>query len=178
MTIQEMASKFKTVGGNIATRDLSNVVSGGSSEDFVADGVIAKIIEESKQGFYDKRFGENAVNVIMERCEIKDGAVVGTGEAVQIPLSMFDRVAAPHIKENDGTVVRDKNRELVRATGSTVDAWKRAANAGKFIAENLGKAIKFTVIDTVTVRAWDRVANALSKTETREQKVYNADWVE
>ena len=37
MTIQEMASKFKTVGGNIATRDLSNVVSGGSSEDFVAD---------------------------------------------------------------------------------------------------------------------------------------------
>ena len=49
---------------------------------------------------------------------------------------------------------------------------------GKFITENLGKAIKFTVIDTVTVRAWDRAANALSKTETREQKVYNADWVE
>lgn len=178
MTIQEMASKFKTVGGNIATRDLANVVSGGSAEDFVADGVIAKIIETSKQGFYDKRFGENAVNVIMERCEIKDGQVVGTGEGVQIPLGMFDRVAAPFTKEADGTVVRDKNKELVRATGTAVDAWKRAANAAKFINDNMGKAIKFTVIDTVTVRAWDRAANALSKTETREQKVYDATWVE
>lgn len=178
MTIQEMASKFKTVGGSMATRDLANVVSGGSAEDFVADGVIAKIIEDSKVGFYDKRFGENAVNVIMERCELKDGQVVDTGEAVQIPLGMFDRIAAPHIKEADGTVVRDKNKELVRATGTVVDSWKRAANAAKFIAENMGRAIKFTVIDTVTVRAWDRAANALSKTETREQKVYNSSWVE
>jgi hypothetical protein len=178
MTIKEMSEKFATKGGNVSTRPLNEVTSGGSAEDFVSDGTVVKIVEASKTGYYDTRFGKNAVSVIMTRCGKDDnGNWVELDEAVQIPLSMFDRVAAPHFKEADGTVVRDKNKDLVRATGTAVNTWKRAANAAAFIEDNLGKMIKFDLIETVIVRAWDRTANALSKTETREQKVYKAEWV-
>ena len=114
MTIGEMIAKNSVADGNIATRSLKNVVSGGNAEDFVQDGTICKIIDQSTKGFYNKRFGENAVFVIMERCELDaQGNINGTGEAVQVNLSMFDRVAAPYTKEADGKVIRDKNKETV-----------------------------------------------------------------
>ena len=77
MTIQEMSGKFKTPNGTMGVRELDTVVSGGSAEDFVADGTIARIIEESKVGYYDERVSKNAVSVIMEKCEIQDGKLVG-----------------------------------------------------------------------------------------------------
>lgn len=179
MTIQEMSGKFKTPNGTMAVRELDGVVSGGSAEDFVADGTIARIIEESKVGYYDERISKNAVSVIMEKCTIDDkGKVVPTGEAVQVPLGMFDRIATPYKKEADGTVIRDAGKESVRAAGTTVADWKKAPNAKAFMTANVGKAIKFEVAATVNVRAWDRAANALSKTELREQKVYSINWVE
>lgn len=178
MTIGEMISKNSNAGGNVATRSLKNVVAGGSADDFVSDGTIVKIIAESAKGFYDRRFGENAVFVVMERCGIDaNGATVGTGEAVQVNLSMFDRVAAPYKKEADGKTVRDQSKDTVRASGSTVDAWKRAANAEAFIQDNKDKMFKIDLIDTVSVRAWDRAAGKFSDTELRDQKVYKCEWV-
>lgn len=178
MTIGEMIAKNQVADGNIATRSLKNVVSGGNAEDFVQDGSICKIIEQSVKGFYNKRFGENAVFVVMERCELDaQGQVNGTGEAVQVNLSMFDRVAAPYTKEADGKVIRDKNKETVRAMGSMVDAWKRAENAEKFMMDNKDKTFKVTLLDTVTVRAWDNALKKFSETDTREQKVYKCEWV-
>lgn len=179
MTIGEMIAKNQVADGNIATRSLKNVVSGGNAEDFVQDGTICRIIEQSTKGFYNKRFGENAVFVIMERCELDaQGKINGTGEAVQVNLSMFDRVAAPYTKEADGKVVRDKNKETVRALGTMVDSWKRAENAEKFMQDNKDKTFKVSLLDTVTVRAWDNALKKFSDTETREQKVYKCEWVE
>lgn len=178
MTIGEMLAKNSVADGNIATRSLKNVVSGGNAEDFVQDGTICRIIEQSTKGFYNKRFGENAVFVVMERCELDaQGKINSTGEAVQVNLSMFDRVAAPYTKEADGKVIRDKNKETVRATGSMVDAWKRAENAEKFMQDNKDKTFKVSLLDTVTVRAWDNALRKFSDTETREQKVYKCEWV-
>lgn len=177
MTIGEMISKNRNAAGNVATRSLKSVVAGGSADDFVSDGMILKVIEESKTGFYDKRFGENAVFVIMERCAVDDkGTITGTGEAVQVNLSMFDRVAAPYVKTADGKVERDNKKDTVRACGDTVDAWKRAANAEAFINDNQGKTFKVNLLDTVSVRAWDRAANKFSDTELRDQKVYKCEW--
>ena len=117
-----------------------------------------------------------------EQCIAKeDGTIEGTGEAVQVSLSMFDRTAAPYKKELDGSVVRDKGKETQRASGSAVVDWKKAQNAKAFMEANQGKAIKFTVDATVNVRAWDRNANdgkgGFSTTELREQKVYKCEWV-
>ena len=177
MTIGEMVAKNRNAAGNVATRSLKSVVAGGSADDFVSDGMLLKIIEESKQGFYDKRFGENAVFVIMERCAIDDkGVITGTGEAVQVNLSMFDRVAAPYIKTADGKVERDNKKDTVRANGDTVDAWKRAANAEAFMNDYQGKIFKANLLDTVPVRAWDRAAGKFSDTELRDQKVYKCEW--
>jgi hypothetical protein len=182
MTVTEMTGKFKTANGSMAVRSLDEVVSGGSAEDFVQDGTIAKIIEASKTGYYDERFGKNAVVVIMEACKLKeDGTVEGTGEAVQVSLSMFDRTAAPYKKEADGTIARDKGKETQRADGSAVADWKKAQNAKAFMEANQGKAIKFSQKALVNVRAWDRNANdgkgGFSTTELREQKVYTCEWV-
>lgn len=178
MTVTEMSTKFKTVNGSMAVRTLDSVVSGGSAEDFVQDGTIAKIIAESQVGYYDERFGKNAVVVIMEQCKLKDdGTIEPLGEAVQVPLSMFDRTAAPYKKEADGTVARDKGKDTQRASGTAVADWKKAENAKAFMEANLGRAIKFTVAATVNVRAWDRAANAFSNTELREQKVYKCEWL-
>lgn len=178
MTIGEMMSKNGNAGGNVATRSLKSVVAGGSAEDFVSDGAYVKIIEESQKGFYDKRFGENAVFVVMEACGKDDaGAIVGTGNALQVNLSMFDRIAVPHVKTADGKVERDARKDTVRACGDVVDAWKRAANAEEFMKNNKDRIFHVTLIDTVAVRAWDRAANKPSDTETRDQKVYKCEWV-
>lgn len=177
MTIGEMVTKNSNAGGNVATRSLKNVVAGGSAEDFVSDGMLVKIVEESTKGFYDKRFGENAVFVIMERCAKNDAGVIeGTGEAVQVNLSMFDRVAAPYIAMADGKVARDKSKDTVRAEGSVVSDWKRAANAEEFMKSKKGQVFKIDLIESVPVRAWDRAAGAWSETELREQKVYKCEW--
>ena len=178
MTIGEMIAKNSNAGGNVATRSLKNVVAGGSAEDFVSDGMLLKIIPESNKGFYDKRFGENAVFVVMERCAKNEAGVIeGTGEAVQVNLSMFDRIAAPYALMADGKTARDKSKDTVRAIGTTVDSWKRAANAEAFMEANNGKIFQADLLDTVPVRAWDRAANKFSETELRDQKVYKCEWV-
>jgi hypothetical protein len=175
MKVTEMSDKLKNNKGNFKARNLDEVVSGGSSEDFVQDGDLVKIIEESKDGFYDERFGKNAVFVIMERCVKKDdGTIEGTGEAVQINLSAFDRNATPYRKEKDGFTVRDG--ETVRADGDAVTTWKAAKSAKVFMENNMGKVMKFSLKNTVNVRAWDRAAEAYSKTDLREQKVYTITW--
>lgn len=174
-----MSAKMGQSGGSIATRTLEGVISGGSAEDVVSNGTVCKIVEASKTGYYDKRMGERVVFVLMQRMdEDKDGKLVDTEDGVQVYLGMFDRIAVPYTKEADGTVVRDKNGITERASGTVVTDWKNAKNAAEFIANNMGKCMKFTLAKTVPVRAWDRVANERSKTELRNQNVYNIDWVE
>lgn len=171
-----MSDKLNNNKGNFKSRNLDEVVAGGSAEDFVQDGDFVKIIEESKDGFYDERFGKNAVFVIMERCVQKDdGKIEGTGEAVQINLSAFDRSATPYRKEADGFTVRDG--ETIRADGDAVATWKAAKSAKVFMTSNKDKVMKFVLKKTVNVRAWDRAAEAYSKTDLREQKVYTITWV-
>jgi hypothetical protein len=177
MKIEEMIAKSSVKGGRIASKSLSKVTSGSSENDFVQDGLIARIIEGSNKGYYDNTMSENAIYVIMEVCTVKDGKVNPTGEAVQVYLSMFDRVAVPYLVDAEGDVVRDSSKDTVRASGSVVDTWKRAANAEAFMTANKDKAMKFTLDAKVEVRAWDRAANAFSTTRTREQKVYKIDWV-
>lgn len=172
-----MVAKSSVKGGRIANKSLSKVTSGSSENDFVTDGLVAKIVEASNKGYYDTNMSENALYVIMEVCAIKDGKVTSTGEAVQVYLSMFDRVAAPYTIDAEGEVVRDKSKDVVRAEGSVVADWKRAANAEAFMTANKDKAMKFELLDTVDVRAWDRAANAFSTTRTREQKVYKINWL-
>lgn len=177
MKIEEMVAKSSVKGGRIANKSLSKVTSGSSENDFVTDGLVAKIVEASNKGYYDTNMSENALYVIMEVCTVKDGKVTSTGEAVQVYLSMFDRVAAPYTIDAEGEVVRDKSKDVVRAEGSVVADWKRAANAEAFMTANKDKAMKFELLDTVDVRAWDRAANAFSITRTREQKVYKINWL-
>lgn len=177
MTVAEMYAKSNQANGNAGKRSLKTVQSGGSAEDFVQDGMLVRIVEESKDGFFPKNFSENAVYVIMEQVAYDDNNNIVAIGAVQVNLSMFDRVATPFKKEADGTVVRDLTKETVRAEGSVVNDWKRAANAEEFMINNKGKIFKISLLDTVTVRAWDRAAKAFSNTETREQKVYKSEWV-
>jgi hypothetical protein len=177
MKIEEMVAKHGVIGGKVASKSLSKVTSGSSENDFVKDGLVARIIEDSNKGYYDTAIGENALYVIMEVCTVKNGVVRGTGEAVQVYLSMFDRVAAPYMIDAAGDVVRDRSKNPVRASGSVVDTWKRAANAEAFMTANKDRAMKFTLEAKVEVRAWDRTANSFSTTRTREQKVYKIDWV-
>lgn len=177
MTVAEMYAKATQANGNAGKRSLKTVQSGGSAEDFVQDGMLIRIVEESKEGFYPKGFSENAVYVIMEQVALDDQNNPVAVGAVQVNLSMFDRVAAPFKKEADGTVVRDAMKETVRAEGNVVNDWKRAANAEEFMINNKGRIFKITLLDTVTVRAWDRAAKGFSNTETREQKVYKSEWV-
>lgn len=179
MKIEVMSAKMGQAGGNIASRTLEGVISGGTAEDVVSNGTVCKIVEASKTGYYDKRMGERVVFVIMQRMdEDAEGKLVDTEDGVQVYLGMFDRIAVPYLKEADGTVVRDKNGITERASGTVVNDWKNAKNAAEFIANNMGKCMKFSLDKTVPVRAWDRVANELSKTELREQNVYKVDWVE
>ena len=178
MKVEEMVAKSSVKGGRIANKSLSKVTSGSSENDFVTDGLVAKIVEASNKGYYDTNMSENAIYVIMEVCTVgKDGAVTPTGEAVQVYLSMFDRVAAPYTIDAEGEVVRDKSKDIVRAEGSVVADWKRAANAEAFMTANKDKAMKFELLETVDVRAWDSAAKAFSTTRTREQKVYKINWV-
>lgn len=172
-----MVAKSSVKGGRIANKSLSKVTSGSSENDFVTDGLIAKIVEASNKGYYDTNMSENALYVIMEVCTVKDGKVTPTGDAVQVYLSMFDRVAAPYTIDAEGEVVRDKTKDIVRAEGSVVADWKRAANAEAFMTANKDKAMKFELLETVDVRAWDSAAKAFSTTRTREQKVYKINWV-
>lgn len=178
MTINEMSEKFKNTKGNMKQRQLDTVVSGGSADDLIATGTYAKIVEDSKVGYVNESFSKNAVSVIMERCELKDGKLVETGEAVQVPLGVFDRVAAPYKKEADGTIVRDRDSETKRATGKVVEDWKRAAHAKAFMEAHMGKVLHFASAEPVPVRAWDRANNTFSTTELRDQNVYTINWAE
>lgn len=177
MKIEEMVAKSSIRGGRIASKSLNTVTSGSSENDFVNDGLIARIVEESNKGYYDTNMSENALYVIMESCTMKDGKVTPSGEAVQVYLSMFDRVAAPYTIDDEGEVVRDTSKDIVRASGSVVVDWKKCPNAAEFMKSNKDKAMKFSLLETVDVRAWDRAANAYSTTKVREQKVYKIDWV-
>jgi hypothetical protein len=179
MTINEMSKKFKNTKGNMKQRQLDTVVSGGSADDLIAVGTYAKIVEDSKVGYVNESFSKNAVSVIMERCELdKDGKLVSTGEAVQVPLGVFDRVAAPYKKEADGAIVRDRDHDTLRAEGTVIPDWKRAANAKQFMEDNMGKVLHFASAEAVPVRAWDRANNTFSTTELRDQNVYTINWAE
>lgn len=177
MKIEEMVAKSSIKGGRVASKSLNKVTSGSSENDFIADGTIARIIEESNKGYYDTNMSENALYVIMEACTMKDGKVTPTGEAVQVYLSTFDRAAAPYVIDDEGEVVRDRSKDVVRATGTVVNDWKRAENAEVFMKTYKEKAMKFSLLETVDVRAWDANANTYSTTKVREQKVYKIDWV-
>jgi hypothetical protein len=179
MTITAMVEKNKVVnGGNIETRSLETIVGGGSEADFISDDTIVKIIEESKVGYYDKRISKNAIFVIMQRAtKDEDGNIIDTDEAVQVPLSVFDRIAVPYTKDAEGMVVRNREKDTERASGSVVDAWKSSPNAAKFMETYESKYIHFKVKAEVDVRAWSRAANDWSQTELRSQKVFSANWV-
>lgn len=179
MKIEEMVAKFGNKGGNVASKSLSKVTSGSSENDFVADGLFARIVKDSQRGYYQTNMSENAVYVIMEVCtKDKAGKFTPTGEAVQVYLSMFDRVAVPYAIDGEGFVVRDPNDSTTRrASGSVVDTWKRAANAEEFMKANLNKVMQFNLDETVKVRAWDRANKTFSTTELRDQKIYKIEWV-
>ena len=175
MKITEMVNKITNPKGTIKPRSLEEVVAGGSAEDFIQDGGIYKIIDQSQDGFYDERFGKNATFVIVEAAvQAADGKLTDTGDAVQYNLSAGDRAATPYRKEADGFTVRDG--ETVRADGDFVTAWKAAKNAKEFMKANNGRYFKAVVKAIVNVRAWDRAAEAYSKTDLREQKVFTLTW--
>lgn len=174
MKITEMSDKLKNAKGSFKTRNLEEVVAGGSAEDFLQDGDLVKIVEQSKEGFYDERFGKNAVVVIMERCVEKDGKIEGTGEAVQFALSNFDRAVVPYRKEADGQLVRDG--ETIRADGTAVVSWKASKSAKAFMTDNMGKVMRYTVKQEVSTRAWNRAANTWSDTELMDRKVGTINW--
>lgn len=177
MKIEQMVAKSSVAGGRIASKGLGKITSGSSENDFVQDGLVARIVEASNKGYYDKNMSENAVFVIMEVCTVKDGKVTPTGEAVQVYLSMFDRVAAPYVIDAEGDVVRDTTKDVVRAEGTAVADWKAAANAEAFMVANKDRALKFDLLETVQVRAWDNSTKSFSTTRTREQKVYKINWL-
>lgn len=156
-------------------RNIDEVIHGGCANDFIQDGGIYKIIDKSCEGFYDERYSKNAVVVIMECCVKNDkGKIEGTGEAF-INLSAFDRSAIPYKKEADGFLVRDGER--VCADGTVVVTWKASKNAKSFMKDNVGRYFTTKLKKKVPVRAWDRAAEAYSKTELRDQNVYTIDWV-
>lgn len=174
MKIIEMSAKYES-SKSLKTRDLGEITAGGSAEDFVQDGDVLKIVDASQKGFYDDRFGKNAVFVIVERATVKDdGSKVDLDEAVQLNLSAFDRVVAPWAQQADGSLARDG--ESVRADGTAVKDWKSAKNAKQFLKDNQGKYLKFTLKKEVETRAWDRAAGAWSTTELMSRKVYTIDW--
>ena len=173
MTVGELSSKM-SAGSNMTTGSLASYTSGNSSDDFVADGIFAKIVEESRKGWRDSRFSEKALSVIMEKCD-KNGK--GLGEGVLVPLAMFDRMAVPYKIEADGTIVRDASKDIQYADGSVVVDWKRAENAEKFIDTHMGKVMSFKVKATEKVRKWDNAAKAWSTKELRDQKVYKMEWL-
>lgn len=179
MKIEEMVAKFGNTGGNVKTKPLSKVTSGSSENDFVADGLLARIVEASSRGYYQTNMSENAVYVIMEVCtKDKSGKLIPTGEAVQVYLSMFDRIAVPYAIDAEGFVVKDPNDSTTRrASGSVVNDWKRAANAEDFMKNNLNKVMQFELDETVKVRAWDRANKTFSTTDLRDQKIYKINWV-
>lgn len=177
MKIEQMVAKSSVKGGRISSKSLGKITSGSSENDFVQDGLVARIVEASNKGYYDTNVSENAVYVIMEVCTVKDGKVTPTGEAVQVYLSMFDRIAAPYVIDADGEVVRDTTKDLVRAEGTAVADWKSSANAEAFMVANKDRALKFDLLETVTVRAWDNSTKSFSTTRTREQKVYKINWL-
>lgn len=174
-----MVAKFGNKSGNVASKSLSKVTSGSSENDFVADGLFARIVEASQRGYYQTNMSENAVYVIMEVCtKDKAGKFTPTGEAVQVYLSMFDRVAVPYAIDSEGFIVKDPNDSTTRrASGSVVDTWKRAANAEEFMKANLNKVMQFNLDETVKVRAWDRANKTFSTTDLRDQKIYKIEWV-
>jgi hypothetical protein len=179
MKIEEMVAKFSNIGGNVASKSLSKITSGSSENDFVTDGLFARIVEASQRGYYQTNMSENAVYVIMEVCtKGKAGKFTPTGEAVQVYLSMFDRVAVPYTIDAEGFAVRDpQDCTIRRASGSVVDTWKRAANAEEFMKANLNKVMQFNLNETIKVRAWDRANKTFSTTELRDQKIYKIEWV-
>lgn len=172
MTVGELSSKM-SAGSNMTTGSLAAYTSGNSSDDFIADGIFAKIVEESRKGWRDKRFSEKAISIIMEKCD-KNG--VGTGEGVLVPLAMFDRMAVPYKIESDGTIVRDTTKDIQYADGTAVVDWKRAENAEKFVDTHMGNVMGFKVKTTEKVRKWDNAAKSWSTTELRDQKVYRINW--
>lgn len=177
MTIVEMVAKC-TGNPQLETVDLGEVISGGNAEDFVQDGDFLQIIEESKKGFHDKRFGKKATFVTMRRlvkgADNKLHPADALNEAAQANLSMFDRYAQPVKKMADGTLEADGNP--VRADGDAVVDWKRAANAKEFMKNHLGKVIFVELKKNCDVQAWDRALNDWSETETRKQKVFSLNW--
>lgn len=177
MTIEQMSAKFAN-NANIKGCALEKVVSGNTGDETITSGSIGKITAATTKGYRDARFGANAVFVLMQACTEDDkGKLVDSNNALQVFLSMFDRAVAPYIKLDDGTVVRDETQPVVRAAGTVVDSWKTAANAATFIQDNMDKAMKFTLLQTVDTRSWDNNANAYSKTDLRKQNVYKIDWV-
>ena len=167
--------KYNSKEWSLKSRNLDEVIHGGCANDFIQDGGIYKIIDKSCEGFYDERYSKNAVVVIMECCVKNDkGKIGGTCEAL-INLSAFDRSAIPYKKEADGFTVRDG--EIVRADGTVVVSWKASKNAKVFMKDNVGRYFTTKLKKKVSVRAWDRAAEAYSKTELREQNVYTIDWV-
>ena len=42
---------------------------------------------------------------------------------------------------------------------------------------NKDRALKFDLLETVQVRAWDNSTKSFSTTRTREQKVYKINWL-
>lgn len=172
MTVGELSSKMRA-GSNMTTGSLAAYTSSNSSDDFVADGIFAKIVKESRTGWRDNRFSEKALSIVMEKCD-KNGN--GSGEGVLVPLAMFDRMAVPYKIEADGTIVRDTTKDVQYADGTAVVDWKRAENAEKFVDTHMGEVMGFKVKATEKVRKWDNAAKGWSTTELRDQKVYSINW--
>ena len=176
MTITEMENKFAN-DSDVESVDLSGITGGGSPDDFVRDDIYVKIIPASLKGKKPKRFGKRAAFII---CEEVDEKGVSKNNAVQVFVSMFDRVAAPYKKLADGTVVKDTDKETARAEGTAVKAWKAAANAKQFVENNMDKIIHIKLTDTVSVREWDNTLNdgkgGYSDTKLRDQKVYQSNF--
>jgi hypothetical protein len=177
MTIVELVAKADNAS-IYETRDLAEMVSANGVDDILSENTIVRIIEESKKGRYRKGMSKNAVNVIMERCtRDANGKINFTNEGVQVPLGVFSRVVREHIKEKDGTLVPKPGVEPIRAEGTVIPDWIASANILSFMEKYKGGVIEFTLKSKVITPDWDAKENTWSATKSREQKVFNINWV-
>lgn len=190
MTVFELEQKI-TASGDYETVNLDALTSGGSADDFTTNGTIARIIKQSLEGKKPRNITSKRsafficesyerVNSDPTHADYNKVRLVG---AVQVFIATFDKSVTPYVKLEDGSIVRDKSKDILRAGGTAVISWKSARSIKAFVECNMGKFMGFTKIGSADTRKWDPKADnnkgAWSTTELKEDvPVYNVNWLD
>lgn len=179
MKIVELVKKSKN--DKVKSVDLENLTSRSSSDDFLTGDCILKIIEISRDGKCNTALSEKARYVIVEKCiKNANGEIVETGDAIQLYLSIFDRIVQPvqAIRDEDDIVIELVNDgDTVSTSGNVIPDWRKSANIKAFFVDNENRYIDVKLKAEVVTRAYDRKTNAPSLTQTRKQKMFEMNWI-